>query len=154
MLHTHSVLIKSPPSIQYVIYTSQQLLISKTLLLGLFSYDIVLPKVAFVCLCVYLCVAEVHLHVCIGCARAWLHVSVFASVLVFSEQCQSDLFCIGWTSQPWAEFDNGILYNAQAECLVICDTVGVVHFYSFMSYTVKKPAKLHIGILPLWHYDK
>jgi len=58
---TQAVLIKSLSSVQYVIYTSQQLFRSTALLLGLDSLDNVLPKVGRLCVCAHAWVM-LHLH--------------------------------------------------------------------------------------------
>lgn len=81
------VLIKSLSSIQYVINTSQQSLISALLLLGLFSYDIVLPKIDCVYVCVRVCVCVhvcVHACVMVHLASFCIHMAAcfFASALV------------------------------------------------------------------------
>lgn len=149
MLHTHSVLIKSPPSIQYVICTSQWLLMSTTLLLGSFSYDIVLPRVECVCRYVGICVCVLGLRMH-GCMCVSSH-----KCLCVSAQWHCPLLRGGRITQPRAEFDNDVLHNAYAECLLICD--GAQYTFTISCGILlknKQETQIHIGILPFWHSDK
>lgn len=136
MLHTHSVLVKSPTK-HTVCYLHQP----ATLLLGLFSYDIVLPKVecVFVCRYICMCVLVLHMHgrTCVSrtmtasCVAGWMNNSTLSRV---------------WQWRPPSRM------FANLWC-------GPVHFYNFVWHTVKRNKNnynpyWHVASLALWQISQ
>lgn len=106
----------------------------------------------FACRYVGICVCVLGLHMR-GCMCVSSHKCV-------SAQWHCPLLRGGRITQPRAEFDNDVLHNAYAECLLICDggASTLLQFHVAFLLKNKQQTQIHIGIfcafLALWQISQ